>query len=193
MDKNINYKKTIIVVSIVSVFIILLVIFFAKKLSGKGNSNTGDPNNNKNDEKVKPPIDPESDEQNPEQKKQEQESSVGSVETANLKAVGASVFLGGGLAGYGTYLVNEVLLKRGKSRKVGPKNFNGNDVTKTEESEKTHDNYDTDDENANNSGTKQFLEDKGAEEKEEGQEEILESSALSDDTEATSDEDKNKD
>ena len=67
------------------------------------------------------------------------------------------------------------------------------EVKKTLESEKTHDNYVADNENANNSGTKQLLEDKDAEEKEEGQEEILVGDALSDDTEATSDEDKNKD
>ncbi len=90
-----------------------------------------------------------------------------------------------------------------KSSEVkNPKNVNGefmyldssgNEVTKTEEDEKIHGNCDTDGESADNSDTKQLLEDKNAEKIEEEQEGILESSALSDDTEATSDEEKNKD
>jgi len=167
-----------------------------------------------------PSTDPESDEQNPEQDNREEKPSVvpsnilsdnqnteqnnqeerPSVVLSNiLKATGATV-TAGTLAGGGTYLVNKVL-KSGKPSEVkNPKNVNngfmyldsaGNKVTKTEEGRK--DNYDNDDKNADNSGTKQLLEDKDAEEKEEEQEEILESSALSDDTEATSDEEKNKD
>ena len=136
--------------------------------------------------------------QNPEQESQEQKSSIG---LEILKGAGTAA-AGGTLAGGGAYLVNEVS-KRGKSsevknsRNVDDKymylDSDGNKVTKTEEGEKTHDNYDTDGESADNSGTNQLLEDKSTEKTEEGQEEILERSALSDDTEATSDEEKNKD
>ena len=85
-DKTKNqFRKTIFVVPV----IILLALIVAKTLAVKGNSNPGVPNNNKDDEKVNPSIepekdkddekmnpstDPESDEQNPEQKKQEQGS-----------------------------------------------------------------------------------------------------------------------
>ena len=213
LDKNIKKKKIV-----VSVVIILLAIIVTITLALKGKSNTGVPNNNKDDEKVNPSIepekdkddekmnpstDPESDEQNPEQKKQEQGSQEqkSSIGLKILKGAGATTVTAGTLAG-GTYLFNKVL-KSGKpsevkiSRNVDNKymylDSDGNKVTKTEESEKTHDNYDTDGESADNSGTKQLLEDKNAEEKEEGQEKILERSALSNDTEATSDEDKNKD
>ena len=68
----------------------------------------------------------------------------------------------------------------------------GNEVAKAEEVE-TYDNYVADNGNVNNSGTNQLLEDKDAEEKKEWQEEILENSTLSDDTEATSERGKNKD
>ena len=144
---------------------------------------------------MNPSTDPESDEQNPEQNNQEERPSV--VLSNNiLKATGATV-TAGTLAG-GTYLFNKVS-KSGKPSEVkNSRNVDnmyldsdGNKVTKTEEGRK--DNYDNDDKNADNSGTNQLLEDKDAEEKEEEQEEILERSALSDDTEATSDEEKNKD
>ena len=227
LDKNIKNKKIFVFV----VIILLAIIVTTITLALKGKSNTGVPNNNKDDEKVnpsiepekdkddekmypstdpesddekvKPPIDPsepstdpESDEQNSQQNNQEERPSV--VLSNILKATGATV-TAGTLAG-GTYLFNKVL-KSGKPSEVkNQKNIDGkytyldsvgNKVTKTEEGRK--DNYDADDENANNSGKKQLLEDKDAEEKEEEQEEILERSTLSDDTEATSDGDKNKD
>ena len=117
-------KKMIVVVPV-----IILLALIIKTLAVKGKSNTD--NNNKDDEKVNPPInpetpltDPESDEQNPEQKKQEQgsqEQKPSVVPNNILKVTGATV-AAGGLAGGGSYLVNEVVLKRGKSSNVSPKN-----------------------------------------------------------------------
>ena len=212
LDKNIKNKR--IVVSVV--IILLAIIVTTITLALKGKSNTGVPNNNKDDKKVNPSIepekdkddekmnpstDPESDDENLEQKKQEQGSQEqkSSIGLEILKGAGATV-TAGTLAGSGAYLVNKVS-KSGKPSEVKNSSnvddkymyldSDGNKVTKTEERKK--DNYDADDENADNSGTKQLLEDKNAEKIEEEQEEILESSALSDDTEATSDEEKNKD
>ncbi len=182
LNKNIKNKtknkvlKTLVVVPV----IILLALIVAKTLAVKGKSNTGVPNNNKDDEKVNPSIEPEkdkddekmnpstnpeSDNQKPKQNNQEEEPSV--VPSNILKATGATV-TAGTFAGSGAYLVNKVL-KSGKpsevknSRNVDNKymylDSDGKEVIKTEEE----------------------------------QEEILERSALSNDTESTSDEEKNKD
>jgi hypothetical protein len=194
--KNKCYSKAVVIVPIGLIIIAII-------LSIKGKSNTGVPNNNNNnkdDEKVNPSIDPvipstdpKSDDQNSQQNNQEERPSV--VLSNILKAAGATV-----TAGTLAYLFNKVS-KSGKPSEV--KNSSnvdgefmyldsaGNKVTKTEEGRK--DNYDNDDKNADNSGTKQLLEDKSTEKPEEGQEEFLENSTLSDDTEVTSDEDKNKD
>ena len=218
--KSHKLRNTIIIVAAVAIILAVITLNLGKSKTNTGVPNNN--NNNKDDEKVNPSIDPESDDQNPEQDNREEETSVvpsnilsdnqnteqnnqeerPSVVPSNILKVAGATATAGTLAGGGTYLVNKVL-KSGKpsevknSRNVDNKymylDSDVNKVTKTEGKEKAHNNYVADNENANNSGTKQLLEDKNAEKIEEEQEEIIEKSALSDDTEATSDEEKNKD
>ena len=144
-------------------------------LALKGKSNTGVPNNNKDDEKVNPLIDPEnlstnpeSDDKKPEQNSQEQNSSV---RLKVLKVAGATA-AGGTLARGGAYLVNKLVLKRGKSSKEGPKNVNGkylyldsngNEVTKNKQDDGTQNSDGTENKDVGVSDVKQNFEDKDAE------------------------------
>ncbi len=191
LEKTKSHKLRNTIIIVAAVAIIATVITAISLNLGKSKTNTGVPNNNNNnkdDEKVNPSIEPESDDQNPEQDNREEETSVvpsnilsdnqnteqnnqeerPSVVPSNILKVAGATATAGTLAGGGTYLVNKVL-KSGKPSEV---------------------------KNSRNVDNKyMYLDSDGKEviKTEEEQEEILERSALSNDTESTSDEEKNKD
>ena len=205
-NKKDHKLRNTIIITIVAATIIVAVRTVIVLKTRKNNPTTeGDSGSGEN---VNPPKKPQDDQnkgkepKNPEQGNQEQENQdqQSSVGAKVLTGVGATL-AGGTVAGIGTYVVNKVI-ERGKSSKVSPKDVNGEyvylnsdgkEVIKTKEGEEIPKSVGTENEDVGDSGTKQHLEDKDAEEKKLGEETLENPESTNDDENNSNDEDKKED